>query len=110
MQHRIIVLGAGYAGAIAAGRLARRLCRAGVAITVVNAEPDFVERVRMHQLAVGQDLRPRPLSEMFAGTGVELGLAKITGVDVDRKTVAVIDANGAGKLAYDTLIYALGSG
>jgi NADH:ubiquinone reductase (H+-translocating) len=110
MQHRIIVLGAGYTGAIAAGRLAKRLRREDVAITLVNAEPDFVERVRMHQLAVGQDLKPRPLSGMFSGTGVELRLAKVTGVDVDRKTVAVIDANGAEELAYDTLVYALGSG
>jgi NADH dehydrogenase FAD-containing subunit len=110
MQHRIIVLGAGYAGAIAAGRLAKRLGREDVAITLVNAELDFVERVRMHQLAVGQDLKPRPMREMFAGTGVELRLAKVTGVNVERKTVAVIDANGAEELAYDTLVYALGSG
>ena len=64
----------------------------------------------MHQLAVGQDLTPRPFGEMFAGTGVELKLAKVTAVDVDRKTVAVIDANGTEELEYDTLVYALGSG
>ncbi|MFE7356805.1 NAD(P)/FAD-dependent oxidoreductase [Streptomyces sp. NPDC057543] len=110
MQHRVIVIGAGYTGAIAAGRLAKRLRREDVAITLVNAEPDFVERVRMHQLAVGQDLKPRPFSEMFAGTGVELKLAKVTGVDVDRRTVAVIDPNGAEELEYDSLVYALGSG
>ncbi|MGR6971685.1 NAD(P)/FAD-dependent oxidoreductase [Streptomyces cynarae] len=114
MQHRIVVLGAGYAGAIAAGRLARRLRREDVAITLVNAEPDFVERVRMHQLAVGQDLEPRPFREIFAGTGVELKLAKVTGVDVDRRSVTVIDPNGTEgqeeELSYDTLVYALGSG
>ncbi|MER7502111.1 FAD-dependent oxidoreductase [Nonomuraea pusilla] len=110
MQHRIIVLGAGYTGASAAGRLAKRLRGEDVAITLVNAEPDFVERVRMHQLAAGQDLTPRPLSEMFAGTGVEVRLAKVTGVDVERRTVAVADANGPGELGYDTLVYALGSG
>ncbi|MEU2552800.1 FAD-dependent oxidoreductase [Streptomyces sp. NPDC013313] len=110
MQHRIVVLGAGYAGAIAAGRLARRLRREEVAVTLVNAEPDFVERIRMHQLAAGQDLRPRPLGEIFAGTGVELRIARVTGVDADRRTVAVESADGAGELAYDTLVYALGSG
>jgi NADH dehydrogenase FAD-containing subunit len=119
MQHRIVVLGAGYTGAIAAGRLAKRLHREDVTITLVNAEPDFVERVRMHQLATGQDLKPRPFSEMFAGTGVHLRLAKVTGVDVDRKTVTVINTSspasatpgsGAGELPYDTLVYALGSG
>ncbi|GKQ38954.1 NAD(P)/FAD-dependent oxidoreductase [Streptomyces sp. A012304] len=110
MQHRIIVLGAGYTGAVAAGRLAKRLHREDVTITLVNADPDFVERVRLHQLAVGQDLRPRPFSEMFAGTGVALRLAKVTAVDVDRRTVSVRDADGAEELEYDTLVYALGSG
>ncbi|GHJ47594.1 oxidoreductase [Catellatospora sp. TT07R-123] len=110
MQHRIVVLGAGYTGAIAAGRLAKRLRRQDVAITLVNAEPDFVERVRMHQLAVGQDLKPRPLREMFAGTGVEVRLAEVAAVDADRRTVAVTGAGGTTELGYDTLVYALGSG
>ncbi|GAA4525737.1 NAD(P)/FAD-dependent oxidoreductase [Nonomuraea ferruginea] len=110
MQHRVIVLGAGYSGAIAAGRLAKRLHREDVAITLVNSEPDFVERIRMHQLAAGQDLKPRPYSEMFAGTGVEVRIANVTGIDVDGKTVTVTGPDGAAQLAYDTLVYALGSG
>ncbi len=108
-QHRVVVLGAGYTGATAAGRLARRLRVEDVSITLVNAEADFVERVRMHQLAVGQPLRPRPFDEMFAGTGVELRLGRVTGVDVDRRTVTVTGADGASDLEYDTLVYALGS-
>ncbi|MFJ5995482.1 NAD(P)/FAD-dependent oxidoreductase [Streptomyces sp. NPDC092370] len=115
MQHRIVVLGAGYTGASAAGRLAKRLHREDVAITLVNAEPDFVERVRMHQLAVGQDLAPRPFDEMFEGTGVALKQGKVTAVDVDGRTVTVAAREGAGEregevLPYDTLVYALGSG
>jgi NADH dehydrogenase FAD-containing subunit len=47
---------------------------------------------------------------MFAGTGVEPMLGRVTGVDVDRKTVTVLDAGGTQELAYDTLVYALGSG
>ncbi|MFE3513997.1 NAD(P)/FAD-dependent oxidoreductase [Streptomyces sp. NPDC059166] len=110
MKHRIVVLGAGYTGAIAAGRLARRLRREDVSLTLVDAEPDFVERVRLHQLAAGQDLTPRPFAAMFAGTGVRLKLARVTGVDVDRRTVAVTGADGSEELSYDTLVYALGSG
>ncbi|MFE2813301.1 NAD(P)/FAD-dependent oxidoreductase [Streptomyces nigra] len=110
MQHRIIVLGGGYTGAFAAGRLARRLHGDDVTVTLVNAEPDFVERVRMHQLAVGQELKPRPFADLFRGTGVDLRIARVTAVDADRKTVAVEDADGAEELAYDTLVYALGSG
>ncbi|MEU4466528.1 FAD-dependent oxidoreductase [Streptomyces sp. NPDC024017] len=115
MQHRIVVLGAGYTGATAAGRIAKRLHREDVAITLVNAESDFVERVRMHQLAAGQDLAPRPFGEMFRGTGVSLKQGKVTAVDVDRRTVTVaaLDATGEAmdeELEYDTLVYALGSG
>ncbi|MFE7504508.1 NAD(P)/FAD-dependent oxidoreductase [Promicromonospora sp. NPDC057488] len=111
MKHRIVILGAGYAGASAAGRLARRLHRDDVELTLVNAEPDFVERVRLHQLAAGQDLPARPLTDLLAGTGVTLRVARVTGVDVDRRTVALAGAPGApeAELAYDTLVYALGS-
>ncbi|CAL9347095.1 NAD(P)/FAD-dependent oxidoreductase [Streptomyces sp. enrichment culture] len=110
MKHRIVVLGAGYAGAYAAGNLARRLSPADAEITVVNAVPDFVERMRLHQLAAGRDLAFRKLADVFAGTGVRLRLARVTGVDPERGTVAVTGADGAaGELAYDTLLYALGS-
>ncbi|WP_410616916.1 NAD(P)/FAD-dependent oxidoreductase [Amycolatopsis sp. lyj-109] len=106
MKHRIVVLGAGYAGANAAGRLAKRLHAGGTEITLVNAEPEFVERVRMHQLATGQDLKPRPLAGVFAGTGVQVRIARVTAVDVEHKTVALA---GGAELGYDTLVYALGS-
>ncbi|MET7373957.1 NAD(P)/FAD-dependent oxidoreductase [Micromonospora arida] len=109
MKHRIVVLGAGYAGAMAAGRLAKRLHPDDTEITVINADADFVERVRMHQLATGQDLKPRPLSEVYAGTGVKPRLARVTAVDADRRTVTLADDNGIDEITYDTLVYALGS-
>ncbi|MEU7847252.1 FAD-dependent oxidoreductase [Micromonospora parva] len=109
MKHRIVVLGAGYAGAMAAGRLAKRLHPGDTEITVVNADADFVERVRMHQLAIGHDLTPRRLSEIYAGTGVALWLARVTAVDADRRTVALADDHGTDEITYDTLVYALGS-
>ncbi|MEF9881505.1 NAD(P)/FAD-dependent oxidoreductase [Streptomyces sp. P9-A4] len=109
MKHRIVVLGAGYAGAFAAGNLARRLSPADAEITVVNAVPEFVERMRLHQLAIGQDLAVRRLDEIFAGTGVRLRLGRVTGIDPERRTVAVAGGEGAGELPYDTLLYALGS-
>ncbi|MEU8460736.1 FAD-dependent oxidoreductase [Streptomyces sp. NPDC029003] len=109
MKHRIVVLGAGYAGAIAAGRLARRLHRDDVEITLVNGDAEFVERIRLHQLASGQDLRRRPLRDLFAGTGVRLRQARVTSVDADRRTVGLTGEHGAETLGYDTLVYALGS-
>ncbi|MGV9310414.1 NAD(P)/FAD-dependent oxidoreductase [Nonomuraea sp. NPDC004354] len=109
MKHRIVVLGAGYAGAYVAGNLARRLSPADTEITVVNAEPDFVERLRLHQLAAGQEIEARKLADVFAGTGIRLRLARVTAVAPERQVVAVADADGGGELAYDTLFYALGS-
>ncbi|MDV3130125.1 FAD-dependent oxidoreductase [Mycobacterium sp. 21AC1] len=109
MQHRIVVLGAGYAGAFSAGYLARRLHSDNFEITIVNAESDFVERLRLHQLAAGQELRRRPLAEVFAGTGVRLRLARVTNVDAERRIVTVADGEGTDRLEYDTLLYALGS-
>ncbi|MCD7437387.1 FAD-dependent oxidoreductase [Streptomyces lincolnensis] len=112
MKHRIVVLGAGYAGAFAAGNLARRLSPVDIEITVVNAAPVFVERMRLHQLAIGQDLPVRKLADVFAGTGVRLRLARVTGIDPERRTVALTGEDRedtVGDIAYDTLLYALGS-
>ncbi|MBA0051128.1 oxidoreductase [Streptomyces sp. AJS327] len=109
MKHRIVVLGAGYAGSFTAGNLARGLSPADTEITVVNAEPDFVQRMRLHQLASGQEVAAPPLTDVFAGTGVRLRVARVTAVDPERRAVAVADADGGGELGYDTLVYALGS-
>ncbi|WP_137991869.1 NAD(P)/FAD-dependent oxidoreductase [Streptomyces vilmorinianum] len=109
MKHRIVVLGAGYAGAYVAGNLARRLSPADTEITVVNAEPDFVERLRLHQLAAGHEVEALKLADVFAGTGIRLRLARVTAVDPEHQVVAVADADGGGELGYDTLLYALGS-
>lgn len=109
MQHRIVVLGAGYAGAFSAGYLARQLHSDDFEITVVNAEPDFVERLRLHQLAAGRRLPHRPLADIFAGTDIRLRVARVMRIDAERRTVTVADENGSGRIEYDTLLYALGS-
>ena len=109
MRHRLIVLGAGYAGASAAGYLARHLHPDDVEITVVNAEPDFVERIRLHQLAAGREMRRFGLAEMFAGTGVRLRVAQVIALAPEQRTVTVTDGEGTDRLQYDSLLYALGS-
>jgi NADH dehydrogenase FAD-containing subunit len=50
MTSRIVVLGAGYAGLPAAGRLINRLGD-DAEVTVVSASSSFVERPRLHQTA-----------------------------------------------------------
>ncbi|MER7176772.1 NAD(P)/FAD-dependent oxidoreductase [Streptomyces mesophilus] len=109
MKHRIVVLGAGYAGAYVAGNLARRLSPADAEITVVNAVPDFVQRLRLNQLAAGHDIEAPQLTDVFAGTGIKLRVGRVTAVHPERRLVLVADADGGGELGYDTLVYALGS-
>ena len=106
MTHRILVLGAGYAGAIAAGSLARCLRPSEARITLVNAAPDFVERVRLHERAVGRELRRRPLDAMFAGTPLDLRIARVDGLDVGARQVSLDDGTD---LPYDSLVLGLGS-
>ncbi|MEU9803303.1 FAD-dependent oxidoreductase [Streptomyces sp. NPDC051000] len=110
MKHRIVVLGAGYAGTYVAGNLARRLSPADTEITMVNAEPDFVERLRLHQVAAGQEIETQKLADIFAGTGIRLRLARVTTVDPERRVITVAGADGGtDELGYDTLLYSLGS-
>ncbi|MFI5801766.1 NAD(P)/FAD-dependent oxidoreductase [Streptomyces sp. NPDC051561] len=112
MTHHIVVLGAGYAGMLAAKGAARRLRRSDVRITLVNEVPYFVERVRSHQLAAGRPIQERPLGGMLASTGIELVVGRVTGIDADARTVR-IDGGApvtSDTLTYDSLVYALGSG
>ncbi|MFB9964397.1 FAD-dependent oxidoreductase [Sinosporangium siamense] len=88
-----------------AGNLARRLSPADTEITVVNAEPDFVERLRLHQLAAGREIEAPKLADVFAGTGIGLSPPSTP----ERQVIAVTDTGGGGELGYDTLVYALGS-
>lgn len=101
MNGNIVILGGGYGGAIAAARLARR----GVPVTLVDANAGLVERIRLHQVAAGDDIEPMPYPRLFRDLPVELVQARVTGIDRERKRVLT----SAGELAYETLVYALGS-
>jgi NADH dehydrogenase len=103
MVTRIVVLGAGYAGQPAARLLARDR---DVEVTLVNERDRFVERVRLHQLAAGEELRERTLTELMKGTGVQVVIDRATAIDPTAKSVVL--ASGRA-LPYDTLVYALGS-
>ncbi|MGV9615223.1 NAD(P)/FAD-dependent oxidoreductase [Nocardia xishanensis] len=105
-EHRIVILGAGYTGMLAAVRLARRTRRLPVRITLVNPSARFTERLRMHQIAAGQELADYRIPEILAGTGVEFVRGWATSVDPEARLVTVDDDR---VLPYDELVYALGS-
>ncbi|MEV0336419.1 FAD-dependent oxidoreductase [Nocardia sp. NPDC050717] len=103
----VVVLGAGYTGMLAAIRLARRTRELGVRITLVNPSARFTERLRMHQIAAGQKLANHHIPDLLDGAGVEFVQGSATAIDPVARRVQV---DGHGELAYDRLIYALGSG
>ncbi|MGF9753915.1 FAD-dependent oxidoreductase [Microvirga sp. 0TCS3.31] len=99
---RVVVIGGGYAGVMAANRLQG----SGKAdVTLVNPRPEFVERIRLHQLAVDDDDAVEDYATIL-NPDVELV------VDAAERIVAadrrVVLASG-GTVDYDYLVYAVGS-
>lgn len=99
---RVVVVGGGYAGTLAANHL--RL-RADVEITLVNPRPVFVERIRLHQLVAGSGGATVDYGTLL-GEGVRLVVDTAARIDTDTRQVQL--ASGRA-LDYDYLIYAVGS-
>ncbi|GGQ08839.1 NAD(P)/FAD-dependent oxidoreductase [Streptosporangium pseudovulgare] len=100
--NKVVVIGGGYAGALAANRLR---IRTDVDITVVNSRPEFVERVRLHQFAAGTGEATVDYGTLL-GEGVRLVVDSATRIDTAARTVRL--ASGRA-LDYDHVIYAVGS-
>lgn len=105
----IVILGAGYAGLLSALRLANKTRRTTVDITLINAISTFTERIRLHQVIVGQKLKQHPIEKILKGTGIQFLQATVTAIAPDSRQLTAQTAQGERILAYDTLVYALGS-
>ena len=99
---RVIVIGGGYAGVLAANHL--RLDE-NVDITLINPRAKFVERIRLHQLVTGSDDAVVDYSELL-GDGIHLTFDSVTRIDAPRRRIELARGD---ELSYDYLIYAVGS-
>ncbi|MGB3484170.1 MAG: FAD-dependent oxidoreductase [Mycobacterium sp.] len=97
-----LVIGGGYAGILAANRLNRRT---DIDITVVNPRPQFVERIRLHQLVAGNNDAVADYSTLLTDRA-KLVVDSAERIDADAKELRL--ATGA-TLDYDYLVYAVGS-
>lgn len=100
---RVVVLGGGYGGQLAAQSLARRT---DATVTLVNDGDRFVQRVRLHQVASRQPVEAPRFVDLLAGTGVRFVDDRATGLDLAAHRVELRDGDA---LDYDLLVYALGS-
>lgn len=101
---RVAVIGAGYAGVMAANRLLKK--RPDLEVVVVNPRSDFVERVRLHQLVSESGSATRPLAEILDAK-VQLRVASVRRIDVERQSLELSEGKAVD---YDYLVYAVGSG
>ncbi|BBZ58802.1 NAD(P)/FAD-dependent oxidoreductase [Mycolicibacterium monacense] len=98
----VVVIGGGYAGVMAANHL--RLDD-DVAVTLINPRPQFVERIRLHQLVTGSDDSVVDYDTVL-GDGITLVVDAADHIDAAARRVEL--ASGT-TLDYDYLIYAVGS-
>lgn len=99
---RVIVLGGGYAGTHAANHLQ---LRDDVDVTLVNPRPEFVERIRLHQLAAGTGGATVGYDEVLNERVTRL-VDSVSRIDAANRTVELASRR---ELPYDYLIYATGS-
>lgn len=102
VARRVVVIGGGYAGTTAANRLRKNHA---LDITLVNPRPEFVQRIRLHQLVAGTGRGTADFDSVL-GRGVRLVVDTATRIDSSARQVELAAGDPIG---YDYLVYALGS-
>ena len=105
---QIIVIGAGYAGLLAARRLALKTEASDRSITLINQRETFAERTRFHQIASNQSPKLHQIRDLLPDD-VQFAAGHVTTIDPDTRRVTFITDDGPTTRAFDYLVYALGS-
>jgi len=99
---KVVVLGGGYAGTLAASHLRTD---PDTEVTLVNPRPEFVQRIRLHQLVAGTGEATLGFDGLLAA-GVRLVVDGAARIDRDARRV---ELESGAALDYDYLVYAVGS-
>jgi len=104
----VVILGAGYAGLMAALRLRRK--RQPLRIALINASDRFVERVRLQESIVAPVPQRIPsLPAFLAGTGIEFIRGTVVSLDPVSRCVHIASGGQEREISFDEAIVALGS-
>jgi NADH dehydrogenase FAD-containing subunit len=79
-----------------------------VAVTVVNPRPTFVNRLRLHHVAIGRRVAAPGLRDML-GAGVTFVEGYVTALDPDAGRATVSGPGGVRDIAFDRVVIASGS-
>src|SRR5687767_13557163 len=107
----VLIAGGGFAGVVAAERLARELEPAGHQITLVSRSRRFTFYPALVRLAFGEcepDDISYDLREAMSARGVRFVEGTVARVDPRARRAVVTGADFNGELSYDYLVYALG--
>lgn len=108
-QTKVVILGGGYAGTLAALRLATQTKGHPVEIVLINKDDHFVERIRLHQWLAGEPQQSLPFAKLLAGTSVQFLQGRCTAINTTANTLTVQMQRDSQTICYDHLAYALGS-
>lgn len=108
-QKQVLIIGAGYAGMMATVRLARQAKRANMKLTLINGTVNFVERLRLHQVAANQSIEEQAIPDTLKGTDVQFVQGWVQSIQAENRKVIVQTKDGIQQFHYDKLVYALGS-
>ena len=109
-SHRVVIIGAGFGGLFAA----RVLKNAPVSVTVIDRTNHHLFQPLLYQVATGilseGDVAPpiRDVLRKYRNTEVLIG--DVTSVDLDRRTMNVVNLGEDLEVGYDSLIVAAGAG
>ena len=113
MTQHIIIIGAGFAGLMAALSAARLRDEKGVSpkdlkITVVAPEPALVVRPRLYERNPASMVAQ--LDELFAATDIDFHAGQVDTIDSENCTIGIGGSEGqVSSLRYDRLVVATGS-
>jgi NADH dehydrogenase len=103
----VIVAGAGYAGVLAANRLAGKLGDRA-RILLVSPTATLIDRIRLHEAAARGRQVEHALDTLLERRVVRLE-ARLVGIDPARRQISVEGGGARESLGYDALVLALGS-
>lgn len=104
----IVIMGAGYAGLMAALRLRQK--GQPPRIGIINGSEAFLERARLQENIVAP-VAPRipSISAFLEGTGIEFLCGEVASLDADRRCIRIVSGTQTRQITFDEAIYALGS-